>query len=133
MYWFHLTISRLPLLFFTRLQPNPKIKISKRHQDVPDFLGMTAICLSSKKNLFTGSHDIFLETKYGQNLSWGDRLATSKFHGQKCCTIYKLPTSQQATKQALSPGVTENNWHFKLSGLFLSGRCWYVLGNSVKK
>ena len=53
-----------------------------------------------------GSHDIFLETKYGQYLSWGDRLATSKFHGQKCCTIYKLPTSQQATKQALSPGVS---------------------------
>ena len=53
---------------------------------------------------FTNLYDIFLETKHGQNLSWGDRLATSKFHGPKCCTINKPPTSQQATRRALQSG-----------------------------
>ena len=105
-YWFHLTISRLPFFFHsstTKLKNINQQETSRRARFSRNDGHMS---FKQEKFVygFTNLYDIFLETKHGQNLSWGDRLATSKFHGPKCCTINKPPTSQQATRRALQSG-----------------------------
>ena len=106
-YWFHLTISRLPFFFFHSSTTNLK-NINQQETSRRARFSRNDGHMSFKQEKFvygfTNLYDIFLETKHGQNLSWGDRLATSKFHGPKCCTINKPPTSQQATRRALQSG-----------------------------
>ena len=94
---------------------------------MPDFLGMTAICLSSEQNF---QQPGFLNIPC---LQPSEPPLQGALH-PVVATVGGPQLRAQDKEQGVRIGwrVSETNWHFKLSGLFLSGRCRYVWGNPAK-